>query len=186
MAQVTHRYCEQIGLTSASGVPAYYKFSCNGLYDPNVTATGHQPMYFDQFSGLYYHYVVLASRIKILCYTGPTVPYLVNLFIDDVGGAPAQTDPVGVFENSLAQRPKIATEYLPVELMASWDAKKYFGPDPLDNNSLAGTGLGNPVEQSYFTICVKTVDGITSATARVVVEIEYTAIWKELSDVAPS
>lgn len=43
---------------------ASYSFSANGLYDPDISGTGHQPLYFDNLSALYSKYVVQYSKIR--------------------------------------------------------------------------------------------------------------------------
>ena len=40
-------------------------FSGNGLYDPDVSGVGHQPLGFDQWMTLYNRYRVYASRIVV-------------------------------------------------------------------------------------------------------------------------
>ena len=40
-------------------------FCANGMYDPNVTGTGHQPLLFDQYMALYHKYAVTSSRISV-------------------------------------------------------------------------------------------------------------------------
>lgn len=54
----------QMAITS--GVTASYALSMNSLYDPDVTAIGSQPEYFDFWSQLYQYYRVWNSKIKVL------------------------------------------------------------------------------------------------------------------------
>jgi len=69
MTQFT--YAENIQITSTVGVPFNYLYSSNSLYDPNVTATGTQPRFFDTMMGAnatnapYQNYRVYKSRITI-------------------------------------------------------------------------------------------------------------------------
>jgi hypothetical protein len=62
------RYGEQVTLNPGSGSNASYVFAMNGLYDPNITGTGHQPYGFDEYcaaagAGPYNRYTVVKSRL---------------------------------------------------------------------------------------------------------------------------
>lgn len=50
---------------SIGGTPADYVFSANGLYDPNITGIGHQPIGFDQLMTMYNHYTVIGAKITL-------------------------------------------------------------------------------------------------------------------------
>ena len=58
------RYVSDIVLNPAAGSTASYVYSCNGMYDPDITSTGHQPMGFDQWMAFYQHYTVLGSKLS--------------------------------------------------------------------------------------------------------------------------
>lgn len=51
------RYADSVSLTVNAGSNAYYYYQ-NSLFDPYTPAGGHQPMFFDQYGGLYYYYRV--------------------------------------------------------------------------------------------------------------------------------
>lgn len=57
------RYIDLYGITSTAGGIAQQVFSLNGIFDPDITAVGHQPMYFDRYAAIYNNYRVLGSRI---------------------------------------------------------------------------------------------------------------------------
>ena len=45
------RYVSHNSLSGAGQAIGYHVFRLNSLFDPDLTGTGHQPMYFDQFCG---------------------------------------------------------------------------------------------------------------------------------------
>uniref|UniRef100_UPI0040488A21 hypothetical protein n=1 Tax=Flavobacterium sp. TaxID=239 RepID=UPI0040488A21 len=64
-------YSQQVGLTyvsnghsitSTGGVYATHAFNFMGLYDPDISGVGHQPLGFDQMMTLYDHYQVLGVK----------------------------------------------------------------------------------------------------------------------------
>lgn len=60
------KYVENITLDPpAAGSAATYTFRCNSLFDPNFTGTGHQPMFYDNYSAIYGQYTVVKSFIKV-------------------------------------------------------------------------------------------------------------------------
>lgn len=184
--KITHKYAENFTLTNTAGAGAYYNFSCNGLYDPNISGTGHQPAYFDNLAAIYNHYTVIASRIRIRATTASTqsVPVNVACFIND------DTSVTGGFLAALEQ-PSSQSQFLqvnagaaPAELYLSWSAKATFGGSILGNDNLQGGSGNNPSEQSYFTIMTGPSDSTTATITYFLVEIEYVAVWDELKDFA--
>lgn len=185
----TLKYCETIQLTSTSGVINAQRFTCNGLFDPNITGTGHQPYYFDQLMAIYNHYTVLKSTIKvnIVPANTSTVPFSIVLWInDDTAAASLSTI-------------DLANEYLkgqrrdfpqgaggPQVIYASWDAKKTFGGNILDNDDLQGTAAANPTEICVYNINMQSMDISTTTTCYLAVEIQYTAVFEELKDLSSS
>lgn len=59
------KYAEEVHLYDTVGSVKIYTYRGNSLFDPNYTGTGHQPMYFDQYSAIYERYRVLGCKIKV-------------------------------------------------------------------------------------------------------------------------
>lgn len=183
----THKYREIFTLTATAGVFTTYQFSCNGMYDPNITGTGHQPMYFDQMTPLYDHYCVIGSKMKwkLIPATSNSAAGYVSCYIEDNASVNA-ANTTGIAELPTGQSKQICPLVSrPTTLTQKWSAKKYFGKNPLANTDLQGTSAGNPNEQSYFTVAIEGT-AATTVSYSIEVEIEYIAIWKELRDVPSS
>jgi len=190
--KIKHTYCDLIGLTSTSGVPQKYIFRANGMFDPDVTASGHQPMYYDQLTALYNHFTVISSNIK--CTVGRTVASdgsfagvgggVFSVCIADDTVAP--TAIYDLIEDSTANNRYItATQTEPVVVTKSWTAVGQFGPNPLANDNLQGSTSADPVEQSTYVLTWGPVGSVTCAV-NILVEIEYVAIWDELKAASSS
>lgn len=187
--QFTHKYTERVTVTSTSGVMANYLWACNGLFDPNTSGVGHQPMYFDQMKVLYDHYCVIGSKIKLTVMPNfeVTSPIAFGVFINDDGTT------TGTNFQTLDEQNTGKIKYLtfnnsdPQVITATWSAKKYFGGSGvLSNNSLQGDSNNNPDELSYFNFFLQNVDMTNTSSAYVVAEIEYITIWKEIKDIDAS
>jgi len=50
---------------STTTADTYLEYALNGLYDPDITGTGGQPVGFDQYASLYKNYRVMASSISV-------------------------------------------------------------------------------------------------------------------------
>lgn len=61
--QATLRYSITINLDPTAGQVASHVFRSNSIFDPDYTATGHQPYGFDQYAALYNHYRVDDANI---------------------------------------------------------------------------------------------------------------------------
>jgi len=68
--RVTLVYVDTVARTCASVTGTDYVFSGNGLFDPDITGTGNQPINFDDWSAIYLRYRCYGSRIEVNCVTG--------------------------------------------------------------------------------------------------------------------
>jgi hypothetical protein len=181
------RYCFSARLTTGLGTPARYQFSCNGLFDPDITGTGHQPMLFDQTMAMYNHYTVLNSKARFTFQPASAIFNSIAGYIeDDTSTTPA---------NVLAAAEQSTGKYLILGATADftnnhmtleWDAKQAFGGDILDNDNLQGTSAANPTEQQYFTIVLQDPEFAAVTATVFTVVIEYDTIFEELKNLDSS
>ena len=184
--QATLRYSELIPISVSTGTIGSYVFSANSLFDPDVTGTGIQPLYFDQLMALYDHYVVLSSTFKCTFAScvgplGSSNPGLMTVMVDDDGSftpsSANRTRPTAVSQVVSNNYPKTA--------FTSWNATKYFGPNPTANNSLQGTAAASPSEQSNYVI---TAQNFITGDHQYwfFVEMTFTAMFQELKSITAS
>lgn len=182
----TVRYVESVSITLGAGGDGYYNFSCNGLFDPNNTGTGHQPLYFDQLMSIYDHYTVLSSTITIQPqFINIANPFIVATYVDDdTAGA------VGV--SSVLERPDVRWTQVFLsggqapKLTNTWNAKRIFGPGTQADPSMQGTAGANPTEASYFLVYVGGNINVAVSVITLLVSIDYKVVWDEFVTVAQS
>lgn len=183
---MTHKYFDTFTLTTTAGSTANYNFSCNGMYDPNISAAGHQPMYFDQMGAIYDHYTVIGSKItfKISNRSGNTNSIVALYLNDDTAVTPTLTS---IVETTSSRYKQISAGNLDLHTFGNkWSAKKMFGGSVIANTSLQGTTTGNPSEQTHYQILVYPTDLSSSNVFDCSVLIEYIAVWAELRDIGGS
>lgn len=166
---------------------AAYVLSANGLYDPDITGIGHQPMGFDQMMLSYNHYCVLGSSIDVCFRNGSTSTPSIAIRV-----APDVT--VASVIDSVLEYGLINTDTLDYKgvygsvkrLRESVSIKKIQGVDNvLDVEVLSGTAAANPVEQTYYHLLVWDTLGITSAVTFDCI-IEFTVTFTEPRLLVPS
>jgi hypothetical protein len=157
--KVPFRYVSRISLnpTLAGGV-VKYTYSANGLYDPDITAIGHQPNKFDQLVGVFYnHYTVTSCNISctfmsesvvqagrhvvgIIRSSGTTVPSTFNAIIENKLNVKYN---VGGTMNGGASKTVVKHKC---------NLSSFLGQKVLSEDDNSGTNSTNPKEQVYFNI----------------------------------
>lgn len=181
--QIYYEY--SLSLSPAIGSVASYAFSANGLYDPNITGTGHQPLGFDQMELLYEHYNVLHSHCKVtFANSNANNATRVAIFI-----APDTTTqaPTSIMENGLCVTDVViggldgANRMKTLEIEC--DIPKYFGrtrEGVISDTDLQGTAAANPTEQVYFIIAAWNPFDLSAATSIIMdVVLSYDAYYSE-------
>jgi hypothetical protein len=175
------RYAESFGLTTTSGAVNSYVYSTNGLFDPNITGTGHQPAGFDQMMLSYEHYCVIRSRIWVsfLNTSGNAFP---TCAVSVRAGTTPTTVIQQIVEDGMVTTQRLVGANAGLNmclLKTSCNIAKFGGKVKLlDDPEYQGTIAANPAEQSYFHIQTWSIDA-TTANVSVEVTIEYEAIFTE-------
>lgn len=189
--KMKHRYCETVNMTYNIGSPAVYRYSANNMYDPRTAAGGHQPMFFDQMCVVYNHWTVIASKITIKGTPPATAAGLASYvcLVTDDDTSELQTSITALVEDGSKKKNLRVTGGInpqPITMSLGWSAKREFGGSVLANNALQGSTSAGPTEESFFKICLESADASTTVLCYFIVEIEYIAIWKELSQMTTS
>lgn len=181
----TLKYCQIVTITvNASGIGSTV-LSCNGLYDPNITGAGHQPLYYDQMVALYNHYRVTASRLEVQFIPQSSQTFMGYIVQDDDTSLNAGAGYVFA-ERTGSKKACISSGIKNPSIKDSWSAKKVFPGDANSNDQLQGSSTSNPTEQTYWHVCVDGGTNMVSVTVQAWVFMEFDILWDEWVSVAES
>lgn len=182
------RYAQFININPASGVTGSYVFSANGMYDPDITGTGHQPSNFDRWMAVYDHYTVVGSKIKV-SYT-PTiattiVPGIFGVLLTDAGN-----EATSLIQENLLEQPRVkysrkvlgmpTANSMPATVVKRFSSKRFFGVKPLGGGkTFQGSASANPTEGAFYEVFVCPIDGNDPGNMALTVVIDYIAVLTE-------
>lgn len=184
-------YNDNRTITTSGAAANAYVFSANGLYDPDISGAGHQPIGFDQLMALYEHYTVTNCKITVNfvnesasenCYVG------IAIFPD----ATVETGATKLIENGLMKRGWLAAKdsNSKSQCILSHNVKisKMNGrPESIVGDDLfRGDTASNPTEQTYLHLFLYNLATINSVTVRFDAIIEYDAVFTEPRKLAQS
>ncbi len=178
--------------TSTAASVARYRYRVNGMFDPDQTGTGHQPMGFDEAMKYYDQFTVLKSKITVRYVAEDAdTPMVVGVKLND--DTTNETNTTDIIENGL-NRTAICVgtgggQHQVCELTLACDVARYFGrPEGrniIDDPNLLGTAAADPVEQAYYQLFAYAAVNTTTVTCGFDVLIEYDAVfWEPRSRVA--
>lgn len=178
-----------LSLVSSATNPGTKVFTLNGLYDPDISGSGHQPRGFDELILLYDHAVVINTKVRIDIWNNLSTSgaYVIATIRDN--SAPS-TNYIDYTETSNSKWVLLSpatggsactTIYLDV------NPNEFLGlPNPMSNPELKGSAAKNPDEQAYLHISGMSDDNFTACSVLFMVTLEYTAIFVEPKQVAAS
>lgn len=162
-----------------------YQWSCNGLYDPDITGTGSQPMYFDQLMALYNHYVVTSSYIELQFVGNITKDLVCTLYVED----DTTTGSTNAVKSGMRPGAKMITANVnvdkPTPMTIGWNAYRNFGPNVLNNELFRGSASSNPTEEMYFTLKCDNLQ-LDAITVPFIAKVTYNVTFTELKTITES
>lgn len=173
------KYSGEISINPVVGNAGVHVFSMNGMYDPDITGTGHQPRGFDQLMALYSQYTVIGCKIKtdyivasaevIRCGITPmstSVPYIT---VNDYRESRATNQKV-INESTAANRDR--------SIYHKMNPTKWLGKTkPLSDGELSGTSAANPVNQAYWHLWCGGFQSSDPSSITVEVDLVYMVVF---------
>lgn len=183
--KIVTRYVEnQISINpTTAGAADTYVFSANGLFDPNITGIGHQPIGFDQLMLMYDHYTVIGSKIKCtFVNTDNITPAQVGISLRDV--PTPEIDIRRSIENSLCKYRTVGSsgsgDSNKTVITYKFSTKKFFKKSQIIAESdYKGSISSNPTEQAYFHCWGAPIINVDPTAIQLFVEIEYIVLLTE-------
>lgn len=177
-------YATTNGATSIAGTAAQYVLSCNGMFDPDITGTGHQPKGFDQIMPFYDHYTVIGSRIFVEFQNNEQHPIRVGIMIRDQNPGTLGNNITAIGEYRFK---KFITLDGTTRGGKSWGSvsmalnpAKYLGRShPMSDPDMKGTVAANPVEQCFFVVYAYALDATSTVDVTMAIKIDYSRIFTE-------
>lgn len=193
--RVAHRYCELERTLNpgAGGLNTTYVYSANGLYDPNISGAGHQPLGFDQMASMYDQYTVIGAKIHVVFQSKDTNNFQVcGISVNDDGAL--NTDLQNLIENGTMKYVMVPPKGAggdgygrTYSLTYNVNPNKFLGyPKPMSEDGLRGNNASNPDKGCFFHIHCGSTDGTDTSGIDFMVVIDYQVVWTEPKDLAQS
>lgn len=185
------RYVDRFQLDASANTANSFVFSANGLFDPNITGTGHQPHLFDQWIALYDHYTVVGAKCTMSVAQGSAAAtdftYIgVNLKSSD---SIDTTDIDTIMEQKKASIRQVGTgsTHATQTVTKYFSARKFFNQDVKNNDKFQGNNSANPDEGAFFHCFAAAQSPLDDpAPLKCVVVIDYIVRFSERRSIGSS
>lgn len=182
-----------ISLVTSAGIYGQYVFSANGLFDPDFTSTGHQPIGWDQLMQYYNQATCLASKISVRCTNnGGNAAFFGVCLAPDTTTLTSANFLENGLNTSIATdgRGTVGTGERIHTLNLACDVSKYFGRrgrEILNDSRMYSTAAANPTEQVYYILGTYEYGALTdNISMQLEVIIEYDVVFWEPKKAPPS
>lgn len=179
-------YVDVVSIDAGSASIASHVFNAAGIFDPDETSTGHQPLGRDQYSAFFNKYRVLSSSIKVtpvVDAAANVVPALYGVFRDNDAtlnfalGTHIIEDPrntggwgmhvglaSGVGHNGNAKLNQVRTNF---------NAKRDLAPEGLNDATIVGANPSGAVTTTFYQVWASSILGNNPGSLDFLVEIKY-------------
>lgn len=194
-------YSTYINIDVSVGSMSTYKFAANGLYDPDLSSTGHQPNPFDQLMSFYKKATVIGSMIRVhpMRVQGDTgaTPLQFGVLVSDDGSANITLPtPEDFNESPLSKgaRLKIANSsgltsgqnaYRDSQF-AYYSMKKQYPGMAVSDATMYNLITNNPTDVTYYECLFYNILNNDPIACCFQVIITYTALFYEPKATTPS
>lgn len=192
--QVKLRYSSFIRLNPAPANPDQHLFRCLSIFDPDLSGVGHQPMYFDQWAGIYTKYTVKGAKCTMNWLPGsgnttnqPTGIWGIYTSTNQTG-INVFTDTTGILEatNSTNMRNAgllstgLTNPSAQSKVTSYFSTRKFFGiTDPNDGNAYSAETGTNPQQEAYFCCYYADINGNDPGAQEYYVQIDYIVEFRD-------
>lgn len=179
--RTTLTYCgEHVTTGGATAALSNFQYALNSVYDPYVTAGGHQPMGFDQFMQFYQFCRVYGAKVTVSATPGTSVadnpPYVGIQFTENSSFSPTSLEVIAERGNvSYRMVPWASAAPKATIIKRGWSAKKWWNKTYGSDESNANTATSGPSgELCYANIfAIGPASGNTYVNCYLNVRIEY-------------
>lgn len=176
-------YSERFTLNpGVGGIIATQVFSANGVFDPNISGTGHQPRGFDQLMTLYDHVIVIGAKITLQVQNTDGIE-AANVVLtlrdnDSVDIAPDNIMEYRFIKNKIFGPLGSGGNVGTVQLACN--PNRFLGRSkPLSDPQLKNSVAANPTEGAFFHVSVFPSSSADMGDIDIYARIEYTCICVE-------
>jgi hypothetical protein len=177
------RYSDILNNSSTAGSLVTYIYRWNSTFDPDLSGTGHQPLYRDTYAAVYDQYAVIRATAKVR-FDNPNaaVGFICGVVTDD------DSSPSSTFQTLMEQSHGQSETLTPLsgshsshEFVITWDCASVLNIDPFTSESYKTAVGSNPTEISTLIMWSKPIDGSSTASVQVCVELIQEVLWTELT-----
>lgn len=148
--RTTLKYVDTFTVTTSAGPGiGYTVMNLNGLYDPDSTGAGHQPMGYDQIAALYNRYRVFRTRWTVRVLPNPSTATPFHFVVVPTNTTTVFTTYGAAAEQTYAKT-GIFNSYTPLTIRGSVDLAQLNGKTPeayMADDSTQAIVTANPTEQ---------------------------------------
>lgn len=175
VAKVTLRYAQVVTLTTSTLITTNV-FRGNSGFDPDVTGTGQQPVWWDDYSLFYSRYRVISSRCTaqfvyntnsgVGAWIGITPRHLATLPAAGLAGCAATPENVTGAMNGNTPGRTLTNVCNTADFLG-------YKSGMMGSDDLAALVTANPAHQWYWHVYAQCADGSTSLVIEALVTIDY-------------